>query len=359
MVRLVRKLYAERAGGYIATIAGEIGKLDEIDLDIADLDLSVFEQRAIRVFARRHRGARCELRPLGGLSGAKTFGLSVFDSDDSRRALAFGKIAGRGDVEDEERRFQQFVSVHLDPTCLPVLVGHVLSGAGRRAALFYSFADGFDRSLFDVLEEGEAAALDVLSAVRQATEPWHNTNMIGDVSVEDIRRFGLADDAMEVHGGLIDDIDWRSIESRSFEVRVGPQHGDLHGKNLLVDGSGRVILIDFGDVDRRPLGLDPVVLELSLFFHPDRPRSDYQPSVAECSSWADVDVFADATPFSAFVRACRTWAIEAAGSEAVVLALAYAHAVRQLKYADTDEQMAVAVARSALTRLNDLNQSSG
>jgi hypothetical protein len=176
--------------------------------------------------------------------------------------------------------------------------------------------------------------------------------MTREVVVADLRRIGLKDDAMDQFRNDLG-FDFLSIEERRLAAPFGPQHGDMHGKNVLVDRAGHVMLIDFGDVERRPLGLDPVVLELSLIFHPDRPRPGSEPPVDACMHWADVDQFAGATAFPGFVKACRDWALQVAG-ERQVLCLTYAHAVRQLKYPETDKAKAVAVARAAAARLEQL-----
>lgn len=352
MVRLIRKLYSDRAGDYIANMANEISALDSIGLNTGGLDLDPFDQRAIRIFLRRHKAVSGALRPLGGLSGAKTFAVRALDQEGARRALAFGKVSTRPAVEDEERRFQQFVSVHLDPSCLPVLAGHVLGGAGRRAAIFYSFGERYDRCLFDVLGEDPSASADVLATLRTALEPWHNTGMQGTLDLGAMRQGGISDDALREWLPSLGQLDIESIEAWNTPCAIGPQHGDLHAGNVLVDSDGRVLVIDFGDVDRRCLGFDPVTLELSLLFHPDRPNE--QPVTPEaCAHWARIDEYADATPFPHFVRACRAWSIDAAG-EIALMGIAYAHALRQLKYADTPKDIALTVANAAGSRLLEL-----
>ena len=352
LVRLIRKLYSERAGDYIANMAEQTAALDAIALDRGQLELDAFDERAVRIFLRRHKAIRGELRPLGGLSGARTFAVRAFDQDGVRRALAFGKVSTRAAIEDEERRFQQFVSVHLDPACLPVLAGHVLSGAGRRAGVFYSFAERYDRCLFDVVGEDPDRSVDVLAGLREAMAPWHNTGMQGTLDLRKLRKHGISDDQLHRWLPSLGPLDLHAIETWSATCPVGPQHGDLHGGNVLVDADGRVLLIDFGDVERRCLGFDPVTLELSLIFHPDRPM-DRPVSVDACTRWANVEEFAEATPFPHFVRACRAWMTDAAG-EAAVMAIAYAHALRQLKYPDTPKDLAMAVATAAGSRLLEL-----
>ena len=47
-----------------------------------------------------------------------------------------------------------------------------------------------------------------------------------------------------------------------------------------------------------------------------------------------------------FVRDCRAWAYDAAGSGREVLASAYSYLIRQLKYSDTDKELALRLLES-------------
>jgi hypothetical protein len=141
-----------------------------------------------------------------------------------------------------------------------------------------------------------------------------------------------------------------SLERRTLDSRVGIQHGDLHGSNVFVGGNGSPLLIDYGEVGPAPLATDPVVLELSLLFHPrGREISGGWPSEEQAGHWATVDEFVQGCPFPEFVRATRSWAQSSGGGGTrAVFASAYAHCVRQVPYPDTDNEIARAVITSII-----------
>lgn len=64
------------------------------------------------------------------------------------------------------------------------------------------------------------------------------------------------------------------------------------------------------------------------------------PSEAQAEAWPDANAFAAGAPFEAYLRACRERAVAMAGSPQEVLAVGYAYALRQLKYDDTDKDLA-------------------
>ena len=133
-------------------------------------------------------------------------------------------------------------------------------------------------------------------------------------------------------------------------------HADLHGGNVLVKPTGQPLLIDYGDVGPGPSPMDPVTLELSLVFHPDSSAaSSGWPTTDQCRAWANLDQFVAGCPFESFVRACRDWAFESANvGERVVYAVAYAYALRQLKYPGTDSLKALAIAEAAMATYSAL-----
>ena len=51
------------------------------------------------------------------------------------------------------------------------------------------------------------------------------------------------------------------FEEIAQEIATSCQHGDLHGFNVLCDGLGNAVVIDFGNVGRAPSCIDPIVLE--------------------------------------------------------------------------------------------------
>jgi hypothetical protein len=118
--------------------------------------------------------------------------------------------------------------------------------------------------------------------------------------------------------------------------------------NALVDNN-RPVMIDFAEVDESPISTDPVTLELSNYFHPRG---------VGCSADARADILAGAGCTGApdpavgpFVRECRQWAQAVAAGDRERLACAYGYAARQLKYEDTDKELAAAIACAAVNAL--------
>ena len=128
-----------------------------------------------------------------------------------------------------------------------------------------------------------------------------------------------------------------------MQATLGCSHGDLHGSNIFVSPAGAQ-LIDYGDVGTAAASLDPVTLELSLFFHPDAPyRDGVWPSLEQAGSWGDLSTYIAACPFPDFVRDCRRWALRAGAGNREVAACAYGYLLRQLKYEDTNKALALAL----------------
>jgi len=118
------------------------------------------------------------------------------------------------------------------------------------------------------------------------------------------------------------------------------------------DHTDRAMLIDFGDAGPSLASIDPVVLELSTVFHPQRTSLPAGwPTEARVAEWIAAESFAEGCAFSPFITACRAWASAEAASPEEVIAVAYGYAVRQLKYADTDKALARALIRACIGRL--------
>lgn len=356
LVQLVRKIDFDRARDYLDRMACEWRATDSIELQMSGgLDLSSFQARVVRIFARRHSGDRVELERLGGLSGAKTFRARVFDSGGARQATAFGKIGPLAAVMQEERSVGRYGGNHLDPSCIPTVSDRVRAGGGRHGGLFFAMAERFDRSLFDVLAVDEAAAVASLRNLREATRPWCDAAERRAISVGDLRRRRTEDRVIEQYSSTLSPLDWRRLEDEVVEMTFAPQHGDMHGHNVLLDADQRLMLIDFGETGVHPVSLDPVVLEMSLVFHRDRPQLNRDwPDVAGAASWSDLDGYCSGSPFARFVRECRSWAQESPSNEVGAAILTYVDAIRQLKYPDTQKAVAAAMAVAAGSRALEL-----
>ncbi|MGH7310833.1 MAG: phosphotransferase, partial [Candidatus Rokuibacteriota bacterium] len=141
---------------------------------------------------------------------------------------------------------------------------------------------------------------------------------------------------------------WADAESRAIQIRRGPQHNDLHGLNVLVDDD-RPAMIDFAEVGESPIATDPLTLELSNYFHPRG---------VGCSAAGRAQILAGGwwtgapdPAVAPFVQECRQWAQAIAAGDRERLACAYSYAVRQLKYDDTDKDVATAIACAAVNAL--------
>jgi hypothetical protein len=121
--------------------------------------------------------------------------------------------------------------------------------------------------------------------------------------------------------------DWQTFEQSRISVKYCCQHRDLHGVNVLIRDGEIPLIIDYGEVEQAPACLDPLVLELSLLFHPGCTQvRNAWPSEAQSLAWHSLDAYVDGVPISPFVRACREWAFAVEPLDKAVYATAYAYA---------------------------------
>jgi hypothetical protein len=115
---------------------------------------------------------------------------------------------------------------------------------------------------------------------------------------------------------------------------------------------GRPLLIDFASMMSSPSSLDPVILELSLLFHPAAAnlRAAW-PAVEQAERWRDLDAYLAGCPVPQFVRTCREWSWNATGSERALLACVYAVAVWQLGHEGARKDLALALVRGSQVAL--------
>ena len=255
---------------------------------------------------------------------------------------AVAKLSTHAEVRKEGLRYDTHVA-RLPPSATPRKLETLEFGASKLAGIFFGLADGFDRSAFDIAASASIRSGPVIGNLRKITAPWIHGVPETRRSIKELRRRTL-DDVSLMELRLKFDLDWvDEFENRHIQVRWGCGHGDLHGSNILVSPEA-VTLIDYGDVGDGPASLDPVTLELSLMFHPDGPAARGPwPSSESARAWGDMNVYVHGCPFAVFVRECRAWAVDVAAGSREVAAAAYSYLVRQLKYADTDKEVALAL----------------
>jgi CheY-like chemotaxis protein len=331
--------------------ANEMGILDEIEVSqgTANLSLTPSQKRILRIYARRLGGAIVHLTELGGgLSTARTLRVKVVDANGTNKALAVAKLNTLAKVEDEIKRFERHVAPMLGPGACSFISSKVLAGAYNTGGVFYQLAEGYDSSIYSVLATNSANAVSVIPKLKAIMVSWRDglqkQTTIGKirsalVSDEDVQRF-----AQELAG-----IDWSVFENSPVSVRECVRHRDLHGMNVLVSNSTSPLLIDYGEVGIACGSIDPLTLELGILFHPKGKelRGEW-PNPAEARLWHDLEVYVARCPVKEFVKACREWAVYDAAGNKELYANAYAYAMRQLKYPDTDHGLAKAIISSAM-----------
>lgn len=317
----------------------------ELDTSLVP-SLSDEARMALRIFGRRSGAIRMEISPLGGKSGAETLRANAFDTSGHAVAHAFVKVDRQGELREERARALTS-SALLGRNVMPPLVGEVWSGTGGAGALIYRFADDCPRSLFELAQEDEVAAVACLRSLRDSLRPWNDLESVQLTRVADLRRRVISDERLHERFQVPDE--WRRFEEKEILVRCARLHGDLHGNNVLVAHDGSPVMIDLRRVADGPACLDPVLMELSVVFLPEQPFFGHSwPSAEHARSWTHIEAYAESCPIPHFIGECRTWANEVAGSREALLATVYADALRQLKYGDTRHDVAVGIASAVV-----------
>lgn len=321
----------------------------EISTGMARVALSDQERRALHLCGRQVGGTVVHVAPLtGGLSGIRTVRLRI-DNDRGAPVLeGVAKLGPLNALEDERQRCENFVMGRLAATTFAPVARFIRSGAGAHGALVYSLAGGFESSLFEAIASQPHSIGDLVERLRQNLSPWRQDAPAETVGVVDIRQALVSDDELLEIAEEIGHLPVGEVDGQQLQVRACPQHGDLHGGNVLVASQGSPVLIDYGRTGLATASLDPVALEFSLLFHPDAQgvRGDW-PHDGQAARWDDLDIYLQGCPAEDFVRGCRRWAFEVAGGDREVWANVFAFAIRQLKYPDTDKGLARAVATRA------------
>ncbi|UPU46221.1 MULTISPECIES: phosphotransferase [Rhodococcus] len=355
LVQLVEKDDVEELEELILTLSRALSELDDYcNLDAGGVEDIIF-QRAVRTYAKKIKHNRAIVQKATGLSGA-TIGRVKFVSEDLSEANIFIKVLDRAEASEEYSRFNEFVPNHLQPGFFAPSIPPMMSGLRKKAALISTLASADSKSFFYKLNEDPNSAVEILRTLREAMTKWIGGDTKSLISLRELRQDLVSDERLnELDFAL--DRRAQEREERMVVIRKTIVHGDLHGENILIDKFQRPILIDFGDVGNGLAPVDPVTLELSIIFHDQgSARESDWADRANWSNWANLDAYCESNPYADFIRECRGWALDVDSVEAT-LAFTYAHAMRQLKYSDVPDELALAVADSALTQLESLQDS--
>lgn len=339
---------------YITAMVAGLNSLEECAVHSSDsAEVSDLLLRAVRSYARRLPARTVDLEMLSGLSGAEV-ARAVFRMENGQTRAVLVKLQPRGAARDEKKRYDLNVPNKLRLGYFaPSAADPFEHGLRKQAALFYSLA-AETTSLFGVAAVDPHRAADIIQSMEEDHSPWTSEHHATEINLGDLRRARLPDEDPRAAPLLY--LPWREeVEAHDVELRVCTSHGDLHGLNVLVDPADRATLIDYGDVGLASAALDPIALEMSFLFHKDGPKESRSRTLEQLRLWSVVEEFGDGSHYAPVLRQCRSWASRTAPRE-TVLATAYAHAVRQLKYSDVSHEEALAVAYSAGRALLELKQ---
>jgi CheY-like chemotaxis protein len=320
--------------------AEQILKVKEVEIKRNGVDLSLPEQRLVRIFARKMGGTKLNLSEIsGGLSGSRVLRLRITGESGSLIHDTICKIGSQEAIKEEDDRFSKHIS-RLPPEATPRKLDVLEHGAKKTSGVFYSLAESFDLNAFDG-EVLNKSPTELIKQIENFLSRWA-TNVESRRQIAEIRR-RLMDDV--TYQKFSQDIQWAdAFERNVIQVKWGCAHGDLHGLNVLVSNTGVPTLIDYGDVGDGPSSIDPITLELCLFFHPQAPlKASEWPTKLQAKQWGDLDAYLIGCPYPEFVKACREWALRVAAGDREIAAVAYSYLVRQLKYPEVDKERVFAL----------------
>lgn len=325
---------------FISKVQEEKKALSKIEIrsrPTLKLTLTDSHKKLLKVFARRQGGNAVEVANLtGGLSSSSVVRASVF-SGGKKIVSAAGKLSTIDRVKDETER-QRKVN-NLAPGSFTVLLDQVRVGAGIYAATFYRLADDYNQSLFDLLIQNPQLAGTVIEELRNISSPWINASTEQKQSIKQLRQRFVSDEIFDRISLELPEL--ISFEAREVDTLISIQHCDMHGENILLNNRHQPILIDYSDVDLNHAAVDPITLELSAIFHPNGfCKQKGWPNLSQAVNWCNLDIYLADCPIVDYVRKCRDWAYEVAPGNLSYSAMAYVYILRQLKYEDTDHELA-------------------
>ncbi|CAH2900319.1 MAG: hypothetical protein PCALPYG88_4252 [uncultured Paraburkholderia sp.] len=340
------KLDITQLASRIEPVAAAIRALNDVELVVASgLQLRWEEDRLLRIFAKKRKAVRCKVTGLGGLSGARVFRLDLHSETGDVTMRAVAKLGSQSVIAEERDNYRDHV-VRLAHGAVPQLIEVIEFGAKNFCGAFYQLALDFRENFFQA-GVGGALGAPIFKAVETMTSPW----AVGGerrYKVQEIRARCVSDSAASELFSKYS-LDWADrFEQRPVQTKWRCIHGDLHGGNILVNREQQTVaLIDYGDVGEGPAILDPLTLEFSFLFHPDVTLGAQWPTVKQAENWFDLDLYVSGSPIEEIVRFCRAWAVSVATGPREIAAVVYAYCLRQLKYADTNKDVALALLRGA------------
>lgn len=315
-------------------------------------NLSRYERQILLLYARMRGGVmiRAQLLP-GGRSGAITLRIEVESAQGSITSRGVAKLDSLTEIEAEAGRIEEHVVPLLPAGTYAGSIRVVRAGAGDRGGLFYPFAAGYDRNLFDLLREDPDQAAAAVDRLHDSMEPWQAGPVPASRAVQDVRRGLLSDDRLAMIRGDREDFVDFAVEGKLVQLNECRAHGDLHGGNVLVTEDGSPLLIDFARVGLATTALDPITLEVSAVLHPDAGLDlGGWPTIDQAKRWPSSS-YLEGCPILPFIEACHRWLDDVVRGDRERDSTLYAYALRQLRFPDLDHPLAIGYASGAVERL--------
>ena len=351
IVRLNYKRNSDKCITAVQEFSNELRVLEDIHIRAQGSEaLSLEDQRILRIFARRNQGVVVDaIEVTGGLSNLSVVKVEVRNVNGGVSARAVAKLGPLEIAKDEYHRYEKHVPQLLPAGSYAHPYSVVYAGARKSGGLFYALAPE-DISLYELLRADPERAARVVARLREITSPWVENATAATILVADVRRRFLSDELMTTLQDKVGGREVREFEQRLVWISEATQHGDLHPGNVIIRQDGAPTLIDFGRTDIYSSVLDPLSLEFGLIFNPlGRQIAGDWPSSQQALNWSDIDAFIQDCPFPDYVRQCRQWANDLAKTPRETFAIAYSLAIRQLKFRDTDHNIASLIARDAVS----------
>ena len=337
----------------IKTAATELESIDNIELDIPnEIELTKYEKRVIRIFAKHKGAVAAKIEELGGgLSSSHVLRITLINNQHQYFQFALAKLDNQSEIEQDTKNYTNHIN-QLPVGSFPTLLGRYFAGCADVQGVFYQFANNYSTDYFSVLKSNESDAVSVLEKLVNILDSWEQARTVSSISLKKIRALLCNDHKFEKIKGLFQDIDLDKLERKIIHVSQSVQHGDLHGKNILLTPTDmQPILIDYGDVQIAPSELDIVTLELSPFFHPDI-ASHFQKETEYFSAWFEDDNYIKNSPFPHVAGFLRKEKNKRAILNKGYFATVYAYALRHLTYENTDHAAAISLVRAAVIKLS-------
>lgn len=326
----------------------ELVAIDSIEIDARGCNLDLLEERVIKLFCKHNDAIAAKVQSLDdGLSSSKVLRVNLMSDLGQEFHWALAKIDSKKDIDIEDSNFNLYIN-KLPVGSFPNLLNQYSAGCADKKGVFYQFATKYSSDYFKVLLENEDIAIQVLKRMRIILDTWFKNKQVKQVKVSDIRRLLCSDLKYSNLCSSIEGFNCDEFEFKKLSINSSIQHGDLHGKNILVSEEYTPIVIDYGDIKITTSVLDVVTLELSPYFHPAVAQK-FKPSIELFENWFDEDKHLQLSLFPNVSKCLMEWRNNNSFMPREYTVTVYAYAVRQLTYPNTNKKFAHALIKSAIS----------